>query len=207
MRIARNAIRDKARSTGALGGLPWHLRKVEAKTGMAVRTNDTEWERRSGSFVDAVVGFLRRTRLLYDDGGPVVMLQIENEYGNVEAGYGNAGKRYVVDLGRQIDALNARYNLNVPWIMCQQADAPPNAINTVNGTSSQTSNRTRRRSAGRVSLTLSPPRQDSTPGTSSRTAPAFPRCGRKSGAGGSPLGGKHAPLVRLATLRTRWQSS
>ncbi|CAN6483267.1 unnamed protein product [Victoria cruziana] len=51
--------------------------------------------------------------------------EIENEYGNVISPYGNAGKAY----------LNwaAKLALSVPWIMCQESDAPSSMIDTCNG--------------------------------------------------------------------------
>lgn len=48
------------------------------------------------------------------------ILQIENEYGSVQAAYGEAGKRYAYWAADMAKSLNA----GVPWIMCQQPDAP-----------------------------------------------------------------------------------
>ncbi len=62
------------------------------------------------------------------------MLQIENEFGNMQDAYGQDGADYV--------QWNAEYalskNLSVPWMMCQQGEgvgtAPPKeVINTCNG--------------------------------------------------------------------------
>ena len=46
--------------------------------------------------------------------------QIENEYGNIESSYGDAGQKYVNWIADMAVATNA----SVPWIMCQQRDAP-----------------------------------------------------------------------------------
>lgn len=46
--------------------------------------------------------------------------QIENEYGNVESSFGQRGKDYVKWAARMALELDA----GVPWVMCQQADAP-----------------------------------------------------------------------------------
>jgi hypothetical protein len=46
--------------------------------------------------------------------------QIENEYGNIDAAYGEAGKRYMRWAASMAESLNT----GVPWIMCQQSDAP-----------------------------------------------------------------------------------
>ncbi|KAJ0098018.1 hypothetical protein Patl1_28053 [Pistacia atlantica] len=45
---------------------------------------------------------------------------VENEYGFYEAGYGEGGKRYALWAARMAVA----QNIGVPWIMCQQDDAP-----------------------------------------------------------------------------------
>lgn len=50
----------------------------------------------------------------------ILLQQIENEYGNVESAYGEAGKRYV----KWVVQLAKSLNIGVPWIMCQQDDAP-----------------------------------------------------------------------------------
>ncbi len=42
-----------------------------------------------------VVSRLQERKLFASQGGPIVLAQIENEYGNVEGAYGNDGKRYV----------------------------------------------------------------------------------------------------------------
>lgn len=49
-----------------------------------------------------------------------MLLQVENEYGNVEGSYGVGGELYVKW------AAETAVNLNtiVPWVMCAQHDAP-----------------------------------------------------------------------------------
>lgn len=49
-----------------------------------------------------------------------MLLQIENEYGNVAGPYGEAGKRYI----KWCAKLAESYKIGIPWVMCQQADAP-----------------------------------------------------------------------------------
>ena len=48
------------------------------------------------------------------------LCQIENEYGNVQESYGPAAKTYVNWAASMATSLDT----GVPWIMCQQADAP-----------------------------------------------------------------------------------
>lgn len=46
--------------------------------------------------------------------------QIENEYGNIDKAYGSAGKAYM----RWAAGMAVSLDTGVPWVMCQQADAP-----------------------------------------------------------------------------------
>ncbi|KAG6595196.1 Beta-galactosidase 7, partial [Cucurbita argyrosperma subsp. sororia] len=46
--------------------------------------------------------------------------EIENEYGNIKGSYGQAGNEYV----KWCADLALSYNLSIPWIMCQEDDAP-----------------------------------------------------------------------------------
>ena len=47
-------------------------------------------------------------------------MQVENEYGDTERIYGDGGKPYAMWAANM--ALSQ--NIGVPWIMCQQYDAP-----------------------------------------------------------------------------------
>ena len=46
--------------------------------------------------------------------------QIENEYGNIDSAYGAAGKAYM----RWAAGMAVSLDTGVPWVMCQQTDAP-----------------------------------------------------------------------------------
>lgn len=119
-----------------LGGIPWWLHDLEKTSHgvSAIRTNDTTWEKLSDTFVTAVIRHLHAKDLLFSEGGPVIMLQIENEYGNIESSYGEAGVRYVQHLGSTVNRLNRAFSLRIPWIMCQQPnDVPSGIVNTCNG--------------------------------------------------------------------------
>lgn len=50
----------------------------------------------------------------------LLILQIENEYGNVIGSYGASGKAYIQWCANMAQSLD----VGVPWIMCQQDDAP-----------------------------------------------------------------------------------
>lgn len=67
--------------------------------------------------------------LFAPQGGPIIIAQIENEYGNIMEPYGEAGKAYIKWAAEMAQSLN----IGVPWIMCQQSDAPQPIINTCNG--------------------------------------------------------------------------
>lgn len=54
-------------------------------------------------------------KLLYS-----ISLQIENEYGNYEYSYGSGAKPYALWAAKMAVA----QNIGIPWIMCQQPDAP-----------------------------------------------------------------------------------
>ncbi|CAK7354696.1 unnamed protein product [Dovyalis caffra] len=54
--------------------------------------------------------------------------KVENEYGYYEGDYGEGGKRYAAWAAQ----MAVSQNTGVPWIMCQQFDAPPSVINTCN---------------------------------------------------------------------------
>ncbi|THU65665.1 hypothetical protein C4D60_Mb05t06030 [Musa balbisiana] len=83
------------------------------------------------NFTTLIVDKVKEERLLATQGGPIILLQIENEYGNgdIEIQYGEAGHRYINWCANMAESLVS----DVPWIMCQQSDAPQPMINTCNG--------------------------------------------------------------------------
>lgn len=50
--------------------------------------------------------------------------QIENEYGNIDSAYGPAAKTYIKWAANMAVSLDT----GVPWVMCQQADAPSSVV-------------------------------------------------------------------------------
>ncbi|KAG5541645.1 hypothetical protein RHGRI_021473 [Rhododendron griersonianum] len=54
---------------------------------------------------------------------------IENEYGNMDSAYGSAATTYINWAASMATSLDT----GVPWVMCQQKDAPDPMINTSNG--------------------------------------------------------------------------
>lgn len=76
------------------------------------------------NFTQLIVDMVKQEKLFASQGGPIILAQIENEYGNVQTSYGDAGKAYVdwcANFARSLD-------IGVPWIMCQQPDAPQSMV-------------------------------------------------------------------------------
>lgn len=97
------------------GGFPVWLRDVD---GITFRTMNDQFLDKMTKFVDATLKVVTDAKLLASEGGPIVMMQIENEYGNMQKYYPQHGDDYVQWAANY--ALNK--NLSVPWIMCQQGE-------------------------------------------------------------------------------------
>ncbi|WOH16242.1 hypothetical protein DCAR_0935792 [Daucus carota subsp. sativus] len=108
------------------GGFPVWLRDVP---GIEFRTNNEPFKREMQRFVKKIVELMREENLFSWQGGPIIMLQIENEYGNIEGAYGQKGKDYVKWAANMAVGLGA----GVPWVMCQQVDAPEFILDACNG--------------------------------------------------------------------------
>ncbi|KAG2673872.1 hypothetical protein I3760_13G109500 [Carya illinoinensis] len=80
-------------------------------------------------FTAKIVDLMQQEKLYASQGGPIILSQIENEYGNVASAYGPAAKSYI----NWAAAMATSLDTGVPWVMCQQADAPDPIINTCNG--------------------------------------------------------------------------
>ena len=80
-------------------------------------------------FVKKIKDLMQKEMLFFWQGGPIIMLQIENEYGNVENSFGQRVNDYVNGLLEWLLSQNA----GVPWVMCQQVDAPNIIINACHG--------------------------------------------------------------------------
>ncbi|KAK6930724.1 Glycoside hydrolase 35, catalytic domain [Dillenia turbinata] len=108
------------------GGFPVWLRDIP---GIEFRTDNKPFKEEMERFVKKIVDMMREEMLFSWQGGPIIMLQIENEYGNVEGSYGQRGKEYVNWAAAMALGLDA----GVPWVMCRQSDAPDVIINSCNG--------------------------------------------------------------------------
>jgi hypothetical protein len=84
------------------GGIPTWMRDTNAK---CFRCSDPVWQHEMATFVGAVVEQVKP--LLLPNGGPVLMLQVENEYRGTDLQYLN----WAVDMARNTTTA-------VPWILC-----------------------------------------------------------------------------------------
>ncbi|KAL3632917.1 hypothetical protein CASFOL_025901 [Castilleja foliolosa] len=108
------------------GGFPVWLKYVP---GISFRTNNEPFKAAMQKFTTKIVNMMKAEKLYETQGGPIILSQIENEYGPMEYELGEPGRAYTewaakmaVDLGT-----------GVPWTMCKQDDAPDPIINTCNG--------------------------------------------------------------------------
>lgn len=105
------------------GGFPVRLREVP---GIRFRTINKPFMDRLQSWIHLLADTLRDRRLMASQGGPVILVQLENEYSMVSHKYGEEGMRYlqwVADLQRSL-------NLGVPAIMCY--GAADGVVETIN---------------------------------------------------------------------------
>ncbi|XP_019170092.1 PREDICTED: beta-galactosidase 8-like isoform X1 [Ipomoea nil] len=108
------------------GGFPMWLHLIP---GIKFRTTNGLFMNEMKRFLAKIVNLMKDENLFASQGGPIILAQVENEYGNVEGAYGTAGELYVKWAAETAVSLNT----TVPWVMCQQGDAPDPVINTCNG--------------------------------------------------------------------------
>ncbi|XP_048591521.1 beta-galactosidase 15-like [Brassica napus] len=108
------------------GGFPVWLHNMP---GMVFRTTNKAFMDEMQNFTTMIVDMVKKENLFASQGGPIILAQIENEYGNVMGPYGESGKSYIKWCANMAQSLN----VGVPWIMCQQNDAPQPMLNTCNG--------------------------------------------------------------------------
>lgn len=107
------------------GGVPVWLHYVP---GTVFRTENKPFQYHMQKFTTFIVNLMKQEKLFAPQGGPIILAQIENEYGYYEKDYGDGGKRYALWSA----SMAVSQNIGVPWIMCQQFDAPESVINTCN---------------------------------------------------------------------------
>ncbi|KAL2475471.1 Beta-galactosidase 8 [Abeliophyllum distichum] len=108
------------------GGFPVWLHFIP---GIQFRTTNDLFKNEMKSFLAKIVYLMKDENLFASQGGPIILSQVENEYGNVESAYGVGGELYV----KWAAETAVQLNTTVPWVMCAQEDAPDPIINTCNG--------------------------------------------------------------------------
>lgn len=105
------------------GGFPLRLRDIP---GLQFRTFNRPFMQEMERWVRFIAAELHKRTLLAPAGGPVILVQLENEYSMVSDAYGDAGARYLqwcADLQKQLD-------FGVPAIMCY--GAADGVVETIN---------------------------------------------------------------------------
>ncbi|XP_019417218.1 PREDICTED: beta-galactosidase 10 isoform X2 [Lupinus angustifolius] len=107
------------------GGVPVWLHYIP---GTVFRTYNEPFMYHMQKFTTYIVNLMKNEKLFALQGGPIILSQVENEYGYYESSYGEGGKKYAQWAAKMAVAQNT----GVPWIMCQQWDAPDPVIDTCN---------------------------------------------------------------------------
>ncbi|CAL5368849.1 unnamed protein product [Camellia sinensis] len=107
------------------GGVPVWLHYVP---GTVFRTDNEPFKHYMQKFLTFIVNLMKQEKLFASQGGPIILAQVENEYGDIERIYGDGAKPYAMWAAK----MAVSQNIGVPWIMCQQYDAPDPVINTCN---------------------------------------------------------------------------
>ncbi|XP_023003076.1 beta-galactosidase 3 [Cucurbita maxima] len=108
------------------GGFPVWLKYVP---GISFRTDNEPFKKAMQGFTEKIVGMMKSEKLFESQGGPIILSQIENEYGVQSKLFGAAGKNYMTWAAKMAVGLET----GVPWVMCKEEDAPDPVINTCNG--------------------------------------------------------------------------
>ncbi len=107
------------------GGFPTWLLTIP---NLQLRTYNEPYLTHMKTFIKQTLLAVNHLLAKKDTSGPIILLQIENEYGWLQSYYGQDGDRYAkwcADTANELEK-------DVPWIMCQQQDQPT-VINTCNG--------------------------------------------------------------------------
>jgi len=80
-------------------------------------------------FTQKIVGMMKSENLFASQGVPIILSQIENEYGPEGREFRPAGQAYINKAAKMAVGLGT----GVPWVMCKEEDAPDPVINACNG--------------------------------------------------------------------------
>ncbi|TKY74250.1 Beta-galactosidase 16 [Spatholobus suberectus] len=108
------------------GGLPIWLHDIP---GVVFRSDNEQFKFHMQRFTAKIVNMMKSANLYASQGGPIILSQIENEYGIVEGAFHEKGLSYI----RWAAQMAVGLQTGVPWVMCKQDNAPDPVINTCNG--------------------------------------------------------------------------
>ncbi|XP_058777815.1 beta-galactosidase 3 [Vicia villosa] len=108
------------------GGFPVWLKYVP---GISFRQDNEPFKKAMQGFTEKIVGLMKSERLYESQGGPIILSQIENEYGVQSKLLGPVGYNYMSWAAK----MAVEMGTGVPWVMCKEDDAPDPVINTCNG--------------------------------------------------------------------------
>ncbi|KAI3451011.1 hypothetical protein Pfo_007676 [Paulownia fortunei] len=108
------------------GGFPVWLKYVP---GISFRTDNEPFKMAMKGFTEKIVNMMKSENLYESQGGPIILSQIENEYGPQGKQLGAPGHQYATWAANMAVGLDT----GVPWVMCKEEDAPDPVINTCNG--------------------------------------------------------------------------
>ncbi|CAI8611036.1 unnamed protein product [Vicia faba] len=108
------------------GGIPVWLKYVP---GISFRTDNEPFKAAMQGFTQKIVQMMKSENLFQSQGGPIILSQIENEYGPESKAMGAAGHAYLNWAAYMAVGLGT----GVPWVMCKEIDAPDPVINSCNG--------------------------------------------------------------------------
>ncbi|WOK98608.1 beta-galactosidase 2 isoform X1 [Canna indica] len=108
------------------GGFPVWLKYVP---GIVFRTDNEPFKAAMQTFTEKIVSMMKSEGLFESQGGPIILSQIENEFGPLEYDQGEPAKAYAAWAATMAVGMET----GVPWVMCKQDDAPDPVINTCNG--------------------------------------------------------------------------
>ncbi|KAF9587564.1 hypothetical protein IFM89_004022 [Coptis chinensis] len=81
--------------------------------GIQIRTDNQVYKDEMETFTELIVDMCKKEKFFAPQGGPIILAQIENEYGNIDKSYGQASNNYIKWCAQM--ALNQ--NAGVPWVM------------------------------------------------------------------------------------------
>ncbi|MCD7469368.1 Beta-galactosidase 3 [Datura stramonium] len=108
------------------GGFPVWLKYVP---GISFRADNEPFKNAMKGYAEKIVNLMKSHNLFESQGGPIILSQIENEYGPQAKVLGAPGHQYATWAANMAVGLDT----GVPWVMCKEEDAPDPVINTCNG--------------------------------------------------------------------------